>query len=193
MIDTDDIVLSQYDALSKHLELLEHEDDIVKSITTAPENSLNRMDGTAGVSQSTTQRCIQRGTKFMTSTERVGMGVARLDPHGIAPLVLAGVYTLVKCIEGATEDQRIANRLTMEIPELITLWTSIEQRTIRREHSSNQEEDYRKLCAEIVKMYRVIVVLLGTLVKYFDDSWRESRTIACPALGRHIDVIQGGD
>ena len=131
------------------------------------------LKGRDGVSQTVTQRVIQRGSKFILSTEKVVMGVSRFDHHGIAPLVLGGVYTLVKCVQGYTEEQLAALRVTVDIPEIIALWTSVEAREIRRPHPENQQQDYASLSREIKEMYQVVIVLLNTLLRYFNSKSRK--------------------
>jgi hypothetical protein len=101
------------------------------------------------------------------------MGLSRLDPHGTAPLVFGGLFCLVQVIQGGIQQSPEAITLTMEIAEVIALWTCLEERQIKNNSNSSLKDLYTKLSDEIVEMYNAIIVLLGKLLPYFDSNWRK--------------------
>lgn len=126
-----------------------------------------------GVSQGRLRRKLKSGAKLVLSTKDLGMGLGRLDNHNVAPIVLGGVYCLALLIGECTEEDLAAMKITMEIAELVALWTSVEKLQIRRQHHGHLQTLYARLSEQIVKLYKIIIVLLGTLMAYFDSKWRE--------------------
>ena len=132
-----------------------------------------KIRGKDGVSQGRTRKFFSRTAKFILSTKDLGMGLARLDPHRIAPIVLGGVYCLAQCIDGATEHSLAAIEVTMDIAEIFALWDCVEERQIKTQHNQQLRVLYEKLSGAVARMYEVAITLLGALMKYFDSKWRK--------------------
>lgn len=98
------------------------------------------------------------------------MGLSRLDQHGITPIVLGGVFSVIQVIQGATDEAATAMSATLEIGYIVLLWTAVEQRQILRNRYPDLTELYTQLSGAILKMYRNIIVLLGKMVAYFRKS-----------------------
>jgi len=101
------------------------------------------------------------------------MGLARLDPYKITPIVLGGVYCAAQFAEGATDEDTAAVKVTMDIAELVAFWTILEQRQIINNQNPKLNELYARLGHELINMYKVIVILLGETVAYFNSKRRE--------------------
>lgn len=43
----------------------------------------------------------------MSVTEKLAMGLARLDPHQVAPIAMAGVFSIVRFVDNDTEGHRV--------------------------------------------------------------------------------------
>ena len=100
----------------------------------------------------------------------VTMGLARLDKHGIAPIVLGVVFTVIQVFQEATDEFRIALTMTLESGYIVSLWNTVEKRQILSNQDPTLTESYERLSDAIVRMYENIVVLLGTMVAYFTKS-----------------------
>lgn len=115
-----------------------------------------------------------RFARFVNSTKDLGMGLARLDPHHVAPIVLGGVYTLVQIVTSDSEDHRHAILTTLEIVETIAQWNHVEVEQILRNKDPNLTELFEKLGSSIKNLYQEIIVLLATMMIYFSkNKWRE--------------------
>jgi hypothetical protein len=55
------------------------------------------------VSQTRWRRFVRHATKYILSTQGLVMGLARLDPHGTAPLVFGGLFCLVQVAQGGLQ------------------------------------------------------------------------------------------
>lgn len=123
-----------------------------------------------GLTQSTDRKLQSRSVRFTMSTRDLAMGLARLDPHKIAPAVLGGVYTIVQVLDNDTEESRAAMMTTLELAGIVALWTSIEKRQISKNSHPGLKALYQKLSELIVKLYEGIIVLFGTMMAYFDKN-----------------------
>lgn len=107
------------------------------------------------------------------------MGLARLDHHGVAPVVLGGIFTVIQVIQGATDESLTAMTATLEIGYIVSLWNTVEKRQILRNRDPRLMESYEKLSDAIIQLYKDIIVLLGQMVAYFSKSkLRECTTVA---------------
>jgi hypothetical protein len=157
--------------LEKNLEDLDYKDSLAGNIGGMLEARYEKIRATDGISQSRTRKVFSRTAKFISSTKDLGMGLSRLDPNRIAPIVLGGVYCLAQCIDGATEISLVAIKATMDIAELFALWNCLEERQMKKQHNKELQGLYDELSEEVARMYQVAIRLLGTLMKYFDSRW----------------------
>lgn len=159
--------------LEKNLKDLGNRASLADDIGQMLEERHEKIRAKDGVSQSRTRKFFTRGAKFVVATKDLGMGLARLDPHKIAPVVLGGVYCLSQYIVGATEVDLAAIEVTIEIAEIFALWNYLEERQMNKQHNQQLRVLYEELGGAIARMYEVAIVLLGTLMKYFDSKWRK--------------------
>jgi hypothetical protein len=105
------------------------------------------------------------------------MGLARLDPHGVAPVVLGCVYTLVQTLANNSDEHCVAILITLEIAQVIGLWTDIEEKQTSKNQNSQLErlkEMYEKLSQAVVRLFEKIIELLTTMMMWFDEPrWRK--------------------
>lgn len=111
-----------------------------------------------------------RTTKVALSLKDVAMGLARLDKHGVAPIILGGLYTVIQVIQGDTDESSTAMTATLEIGYIVSLWSSVEKQQILKNINPTLTDLYRKLSIAIVRLYKDIIVLLGKMVAYFAKS-----------------------
>ena len=116
------------------------------------------------------RRWLGRTARAALSTKDVAMGLARLDHHGVAPVVLGGMFTVIKVIQGATDESLTAMTATLEIGCIVSLWNTVEKRQILRNRDPRLTESYEKLSDAIIQLYKDIIVLLGQMVAYFSKS-----------------------
>ncbi|MCJ1468740.1 hypothetical protein MMC07_007370, partial [Pseudocyphellaria aurata] len=181
----DRAVKSLEEAKSEHVDRLkEYLKDDDNEITLADRigDMLNerydRVRGKDATSQSQWRKYLQRTTKSISSTQTLGMAIARLDPHGIAPIVLGGLYCLVQVAGGSQSSSAI--NATMEIADLIALWDCVEELQIKRNKNSELQKSYEELSGEVVKMYKAVIVLLGTMMVYFNSKRRQVSNVLVP-------------
>ena len=96
------------------------------------------------------------------------MGLSRLDPHGVAPLVLGGIYTIFQVVQNDSDERRTALSLALDISETMALWQSIESYQISPNLNPKCSDLYESLGKAIIQLYQRIIVLLGTMMAYFD-------------------------
>ena len=109
----------------------------------------------------------------------VAMGLARLDHHGVAPVVLGGIFTVIQVVQGVTDESLNAMTATLEIGYIVSLWNTVEKRQILRNRDPRLTELYEKLGDAIIRLYKGIIVLLGQMVAYFNKSrLRECNIVA---------------
>lgn len=116
---------------------------------------------------------MHKTTKTILLTKDTAMGSARLDPHRVAPVVLAGVYAIVRVIHGDEEQIRAAMTSTLKLGNIVSLWNCIETRQIRKNKNENLRDLYDRLSEAIVRMYERVIVLLGKIMAFCDDKWRK--------------------
>ena len=91
------------------------------------------------------------------------MELARLDPHGTAPFVFGGLFCIVQVIQGGIQQSTDAVTSTLEVAEIIALWTRLEDRQIKNNLNLSLSDLYLKLGDEVAEMYKAVIVLLGKL------------------------------
>lgn len=123
-----------------------------------------------GLTQTAGRKLESRSVRFMMSTRDLAMGLARLDPHGIAPFILGGIYAIVLVLHNDTEESRAAMIAVVELAGIVALWTGIEKKQISRNSNPRLNKRYQKLSELIVNLYEGIIVLLGTMMAYFDKN-----------------------
>ncbi|KAH7130742.1 hypothetical protein B0J11DRAFT_603123 [Dendryphion nanum] len=114
-----------------------------------------------GVSRSPLRKVFLRIARVVLSTKDLGMGLARLDPHKVAPVVLGGIYCLASLIEGASEDDILAVKCSMDIVELVALWATYEKQHMVVVRSEELKEEYQKLGVKIIKMQRIAKIIVS--------------------------------
>lgn len=77
------------------------------------------------VSQAPWRRNVRHGLRYISALQGPVLAVARLDPHGVAPLVLSGFFCLVQLGQGGSQQSAEAVSVSMEVGELIALWTCV--------------------------------------------------------------------
>ena len=144
------------------------------------------------VSQTSWRRWLGRTARAALSIEDVAMGLARLDKHGVAPIVLGGVFTVMKLIHGVTDESRAAMAMALELGYIVSLWNTVEKRQILSNQDPTLAKSYGKLSDAIVRMYENIVVLLGTMVAYFNKSKLRKCTRADSSSSAMTETLQVG-
>lgn len=102
------------------------------------------------------------------SGQNLATGLARLDPHGVAPIVLGGVYTLVQILLNNSDESRAAMTIPLELAEMVALWNSTEKNQIMRNSNPSIEAPFEKLSESIKVLFEGIIALLGRMMVYFD-------------------------
>ena len=160
--------------LRKNFEGLQNRNTIAQDIANVVEAKQISVCGTDGISQSRTREAVAHSARFVTSTKDLVMGLSRLDPHGIAPIVLGGIYTVVQIVQNDSDERRAALSLTLDMSETVAVWQSVERYQISQNLNQNCEDLYEALSKAIVQLYQRIIVLLGTMMAYFDKGrWGE--------------------
>ncbi len=157
----------QLSILEKNFNDIENRDTIANDIATIVETKQATARGKDGISESNARRVVTRSAKFIMSTKDLTMGLARLDHHGIAPIVLGGVYTIVGIIQNDNDEHRAALTLTLDIAETVALWNSIEKHQISKNLNPNLTDLYEKLSHAIISLYQRVIESLGTMMAYF--------------------------
>ena len=104
------------------------------------------------------------------STKDLAMGLARLDHHGIAPIILGGVYTIVKVLDNDSEESQAAMTIPLELAGIVAVWTKFENRQISQGTNSRLVQSYKKLGNLIVRLYEGIIVLFGIIIAYLEKN-----------------------
>lgn len=123
------------------------------------------------------RRLLGRTARAALSTKDVAMGLARLDHHGVAPVILGGIFTVIQVIQGATDESLTAMTATLEIGYIVSLWNTVEKRQILRNRDPRLTASYEELSDAIIQLYKDIIVLLGQMVAYFSKSKLRECTI----------------
>lgn len=161
---------SQLRLLEQNLNELNDRDNIAKDIEQIVNTKQDRLHDRDGLTQSTGRKFESRSVRFVTSTRDLAMGLARLDSHGIAPIVLGGVYSIVRILQNDTEESRAAMTAALELARIVEPWTGIEKIQISKNSRLRMKEQYQELSELIVRLYEGIIVLLGTMIAYFDKN-----------------------
>jgi hypothetical protein len=154
--------------LEKNLKALDNKDSLVEDIASILNEKGERLLAQDGISQSRGRRYLARGVKFMMSGQNLAMGLARLDPHGVAPIVLGGVYTLVLILQNNSDESRAAMTIPLELAEMVALWNSTEKNQIMRNSNPTLKALFEKLSKSIKVLFEGIIALLGRMMVYFD-------------------------
>lgn len=156
--------------LKVNFDELDSKEEILRRIARTINEKQAELRAKDGVSQSKGLKALSRTARFIMSTKDAVMGVSRLDPHGIAPIALGGVYTLVQLIQGGSDESQAALSITLEVAELVAFWTAVEKRQISTNRNPSLGKLYTELSTAVVNLYKAIIVLLGTLIAYFHRS-----------------------
>lgn len=155
------------------------EESLTDTLSRELEAQEEKLQAEDRVSQTRIRKELRNLSNFILSTKDVGMGVARLDPYRVAPIVLGCIYGVAQFVNGATEESLIAMRMISDIAQSIAYWVAVEQHHIARNGLLSLKPEYDELSEEIVKMYKDMIILLGTILAYFDNKWRKSAD-SCP-------------
>ena len=147
---------------------MSNRDTIANDIATFVEEKQLKVRGADGITESRTRQVLTSSARFVLSTRNLWTGLARLDPHGIAPIVLGGIYTVFQIIQNDSDDRRTALALTLDIADTVALWNSIEKYQISKNLNPVLEPLYEKLRKRIIQLYQRVMVLLGGMMAYFD-------------------------
>lgn len=156
--------------LEKNLNEMDNRDTIAKDIQQIVNTKQDKLRAKDSLTQSTDRKFTSRSVRFMMSTKDLAMGLARLDPHKIAPIVLGGVYTIVQVLQNDTEEFQTAMTTTLELAGIVALWTCIEESQIQKNLNPRLDGLYQRLSGLIVNLYEGIIVLFGTMMAYHDKS-----------------------
>lgn len=154
--------------LKQNLTQLDNRDTIANDIKQIVNTKQDKLRAKDGLTQSTGRKFKSRSVRFMMSTKDLAMGLARLDPHGIAPIVLGGVYTIVQVFQNDAEGSEAAMTTTLELAGIVALWTRIERSQISKNSNPKLIKYFQELSELIVKLYEGIIVLFGTMMAYFN-------------------------
>ncbi|PMD56613.1 uncharacterized protein K444DRAFT_666200 [Hyaloscypha bicolor E] len=134
------------------------------------ENEVSESSANSAISRALRSMSIAkvRSVRFLMSTKDLAMGLARLDPHGIAPIVLGGVYTVVSVFDNNTEECQAALTITLELAGIVAVWTGVENHQISKNSDQRLNKLYAKLSDQIVGLYEDIIVLFGTILTWLD-------------------------
>ena len=161
---------SQLRLLEQNLNELNNRDNIADDIERIVNTKQGRLHAKDGLTHSAGRKLESRSVRFMMSTRDLAMGLARLDPHGIAPVILGGVYAIIRVLNNDTEESQAAMTAVLELAGIVALWTGIEKNQISKNSRSRLGIRYQKLSELIVNLYEGIIVLLGTMMAYFDEN-----------------------
>lgn len=154
------------------------------------EDQKKKLQAKDGVSQTPMRKQLRRLATFILSTKDVGMGVSRMDPYSIAPIVLGCIYGAAQFVIGATEESLIAMRAISDTTQSIAYWIAVEQHHIARNGLLSLKPEYDELSEEIVKMYKDMIILIGTILAYFDNKWRKSTESWIPLIVHVAKIFQ---
>ena len=154
--------------LEKNFESLANQDTLISDITNLTEIKENQGQKPGRSTASRVRRVFTRSAKSALSTKEAGMGLAKLDPYGIAPFVLGGVYTVFEVVQNNSEERDSAVALALDVAEVVALWNSIERYQISKNLNSRLDPLYDELSNAIVELYRKIIVLLGTTIAHLE-------------------------
>ena len=153
-------------------------DNLPSSLLKLVDGRLAGIRGKDGVSLSSGRKWYGRFRRLVLSTKEPVMRATAFDPSRVSPIVLGAVYTLLQALQNESEAFLSALSVTMEMAGVVALWTCYEYKQLKR----NQNKD-EKLCAmyeelgdHIVEMYKEIIALLGTLMKFYDEGKWEVNT-----------------
>jgi len=116
---------------------------------------------------------IRRAAKAFSSTKDLGMGLARLDPSKITPVVLGAAYYFARGIEAKGDDDATAKDMCMDIIATLVLWNCLEKHQMMRQHSESCQALYESLEDKMVHMYEKALTLLEDLMLYLQNRGRE--------------------
>ena len=105
----------------------------------------------------------------MTSMKDVVMPLARLDPHGAAPVALAiafgGIYTLVQVVSNESTEHMFYLTSIVELRPMIARWVHYEGRfMVHRE--ARLLSRYEDLENAMVDLYQAILTFLAAMARY---------------------------
>lgn len=144
--------------------------DRISQLNDAQQAGIRSKDG---VRPTGLRRKLGRTARAALSMKDVAMGLARLDHHGIAPIVLGGVFTVIQLIQGSTDDSLAAMTATLEIGYTVSLWNAVEKGQILENRDEMLTKLYGRLSEAILRLYKVIIVLLGEMVAFRKSKMRE--------------------
>jgi hypothetical protein len=96
------------------------------------------------------------------------MRLSTLDPHGVASLVLGGIYIVFQVVQNDSDERRTALSLALDISETVALRHSVESYQISQNRNPKCNDLYEALGKALIQLYQRIVILLGTMMAYFD-------------------------
>ena len=164
------LTATQLEVLERNLKDVGHRDSIANDIKNMVDNKQSTHRGKDRLTQTTGRKVYARSIRFIMSTKDLVLAVSRLDKHGVAPIVLTGVYTLVTVLQNENEEAQTALMTGLEVAGIVGLWTSIEKNQILKNQNERLTTQYKKLSALIIELYEGIIVLLGTMMGYYDKS-----------------------
>ena len=170
--------------LEQHMADMDGNDSIADDIAKLVQERQAKLRAKDNISQKPVQRCLARVTKFMITARSGIMGIAgpisSTDPHHIAPLALGVLFIGVQVLDNDNNEQLTAMTITLDVAELVALWTAMEKGQILKNQNPNLTELYAKLSDAVVRLYEQVLILLGTMVHYFQKCRfrKSSRTVS---------------
>jgi hypothetical protein len=159
--------------VEEYLKLKHEGTSTFEAVSQMLEKQRNKILAEDGVSQAPWRRTVRHGLRYVLALQAPVLSISRLDPHGIAPLVLSGFFCMIQVGQGGVQQSQEIIAVSMELGQLIALWTCVEERQIKRNMNASLEKLYERLSDEIIEMYKAIIVLLGKLLPLTDSRMRK--------------------
>ena len=128
-----------------------------------------------GVSISGTQNAFNGIARFMAPTEKLAMGLSRIDPHHIAPIVLGGIFSVIQIMTNNTEGHITVVKIIEDLLPIMTTWSFVDEKQIRTNRRKNFVPFYEDLRNAIVGMFRKIMILLGKILTFLSNNFSKRK------------------
>ena len=168
------LIYHQIDLLEKNLKGIDNINFLPSKIASAATEQVAKFTKD-GISTSHTQNAFNSITRFMAPTEKLAMGLSRLDPYHIAPVVLGGVFSAIQLMNNETEGHRAAVKTIEDLLPIMTVWSFVDDRQIRTNRSKSLATFYDELRTAIIGLFRMIMILLGRILAFLSNKQSKYR------------------
>ena len=103
------------------------------------------------------------------------MPLAKLDPHGAAPVALAiafgGIFALVQVTANDNEQYLFCLNAIVELRPMIARWIHYEARFMTHKEADVDDEVYANLERALIELYQAILTFLAVMARYCAGSF----------------------